>query len=73
MVLDTTHYDKEHKLLINEFVGESYSFWQALKRGGIGSKRMIVDKLSPNLNYISNITSDINYANIEIRKKGILI
>lgn len=34
---------------------------------------MIVDKLSPNLNYISNITSDINYANIEIRKKGILI
>lgn len=73
MVLDTTHYNKEHKLLIDEFVGESYSFWQALKRGGVGSKRMIVDQLSPNLNHITNITSDINYANIELRKKGILI
>ncbi|MGC6524755.1 MAG: hypothetical protein ACON30_00570 [Flavobacteriaceae bacterium] len=73
MVLDTTYYNKEHKLLIDEFVGESYSFWQALKRGGVGSKRMIVDQLSPNLNHITNITSDINYANIELRKKGILI
>ena len=73
MVLDTTHYNKEHKFLIDEFVGKPYSFWEALKRGGIGSKRMIVDQLSPNLNYISNLTSDINYANIELRKKGILI
>ena len=59
--------------MIDEFVGKPYSFWEALKRGGIGSKRMIVDQLSPNLNYISNLTSDINYANIELRKKGILI
>ena len=73
MVLDTTHYNKEHKILIDEFVGQSYSFWEALKRGGVGSKRMIVDRLSPNLNYISNSVSDINYANIELRKKGVLI
>ena len=73
MVLDTTHYNKEHKLLIDEFVGQSYSFWEALKRGGVGSKRMIVDQLSPNLSYISNSVSDINYANIELRKKGVLI
>mgnify|MGYP001052369525 CR=1 FL=1 len=73
MVLDTTYYNKEHKTLIDEFVGESYSFWEAIKRRGVGSKRMIVDQLSPNLNYITNTTSDINYANIELRKKGILI
>ena len=73
MVLDTTHYNKEHKLLIDEFVGQSYSFWEAFKRGGVGSKRMIVDQLSPNLSYISNSVSDINYANIELRKKGVLI
>ena len=73
MVLDTTHYNKEHKLLIDEFVGQSYSFWEPLKRGGVGSKRMIVDQLSPNLSYISNSVSDINYANIELRKKGVLI
>ena len=34
---------------------------------------MIVKSLSPNLNFISNLSSDINYANIEVRKKGILI
>jgi hypothetical protein len=39
----------------------------------VGSKRMIVENVSPNLNIILNKISDINYANIEMRKKGILI
>lgn len=34
---------------------------------------MIVKQLSPNLSFISNSISDLNYANIELRKKGILI
>ena len=34
---------------------------------------MIVDKVSPNLNPILNTVSDLNYANIEMRKNGILI
>ena len=73
MVLDTTYYNKEHKQLFDNFVGKPYTFFEAIKRRGIGSKRMIVDKVSPNLNPILNTVSDINYANIEMRKKGILI
>ncbi|CAI8237100.1 MAG: Uncharacterised protein [Formosa sp. Hel1_33_131] len=73
MVLDTTYYNKEHRQLFEEFVGKPYSFFEAIKRGGVGSKRMIVDKVSPNLNPILNTVSDLNYANIEMRKKGILI
>ena len=73
MVLDTTHYNKEHKKSIDNFVGEPYTFFEALKRGGIGSKRMIVENVSPNLKNVLNTVSDINYANIEMRKKGILI
>lgn len=73
MVLDTTYYNIEHKPIIDQFVGESYSLWDAIRRGGVGSKRMIVEKLSPNLDHITNTTSDINYANIEIRKRGVLI
>ena len=73
MVLDTTYYNKEHKQLFHNFVGNSYTFIQALKRRGVGSKRMIVDKVSPNLNSILNTVSDLNYANIEMRKNGILI
>ena len=73
MVLDTTYYNKEHKKSIDNFVGEPYTFFEALKRGGIGSKRMIVENVSPNLKNVLNTVSDINYANIEMRKKGILI
>ena len=73
MVLDTTYYNKEHKQILDNFVGKSYTFFEAIKRRGIGSKRMIVDKVSPNLNSVLNTVSDINYANIEMRKKGILI
>lgn len=73
MVLDTTYYNKEHKQLFDNFVGNPYTFIQALKRRGVGSKRMIVDKVSPNLKSILNTVSDLNYANIEMRKNGILI
>lgn len=73
MVLDTTYYNKEHKHLLDNFVGKPYSLIQAIKRRGVGSKRMIVDKVSPNLNSILNTVSDLNYANIEMRKNGILI
>tara|TARA_B100000900_G_scaffold818_1_gene718 strand:+ start:1386 stop:1820 length:435 start_codon:yes stop_codon:yes gene_type:complete len=73
LVLDTTYFNKKHKQILEEFVGKPYGFWESVKRGGIGSKRMIVRQLSPNLNFIENILSDLNYANIELRKKGVLI
>mgnify|MGYP001296837765 CR=1 FL=1 len=73
MVIDTTYFNKDHKQLIENFVGKPYRFWESVKIGGIGSKRMIVKQLSPNLNFIANVISDLNYANIELRKKGILI
>jgi|TARA_B100000768_G_scaffold58895_1_gene56958 hypothetical protein len=73
LVLDTTYYNKEHKELFDNFVGKPYTFFEAIKRRGVGSKRMIVDKVSPNLNPILNTVSDLNYANIEMRKNGILV
>ena len=73
LVLDTTHNIKKHKQLLDDFVGKSYSIFESIKRGGVGSKRMIVNELSPNLSFITNAVADINYANIELRKKGILI
>ena len=73
MILDTTLYDKNHKKTLENFDGKPYRLLESLKRGGVGSKRMIIKQLSPNLSYIINIISDLNYANIELRKKGILI
>lgn len=73
MVLDTTYYNKDHKQLINDLVGASFSLMQRFKMNGVGSKRMIVDDVSPNMANMMNLVSDINYANIELRPNGILI
>lgn len=60
-------------MLINDLLGKPYSFIQAIRMKGTGSKRMIVDEVSPSLHRYLNIISDINYANIELRPGGILI
>lgn len=73
MVLDTTYNNKEHDTLINDIVGKPYSFIQSIKMGGTGSKRMIIEEVSPNFQAYMNKVSDINYGNIEMRPNGILI
>ena len=73
MILDSTYTNKENKLLIIDLVGKPFSFLEAIKMKGVGSKRMIINDVSPNLKSYINKVSDANYANIELRKKGILI
>ncbi|WP_299339276.1 hypothetical protein [uncultured Psychroserpens sp.] len=73
MILNSTHTNKEHKQIINDLVGKPYSFMESFKMGGVGSKRMIIENVSPNMNQYLNLVSDINYANIEMRSGGIII
>ena len=73
MVLETTYRNKEHTALINDAVGKPFRFMQIIKLKGIGSKRMIIEKVSLNLKQYMNTVADINYANIELRPGGILI
>ena len=73
MIYNTTHTNKEAEAIFNDILGKSYSFFKAIKIGGVGSKRMIIDEVSPNFSRIMNTISDINYGNIELRDKGILI
>ncbi|MEO1032233.1 MAG: hypothetical protein AAFX55_12550 [Bacteroidota bacterium] len=73
MILNTTHHHPEHKQIIADLIGSSFSLVQKLKMHGVGSKRMIVDEVSPNMQSMMNKVSDINYANIELRPKGILV
>ncbi|WP_353778611.1 hypothetical protein [Winogradskyella sp. 3972H.M.0a.05] len=73
MILDTTYRNDEHKQLINDLVGKPFSLFQSLRLGGIGSKRMIIDEVSPNLSSYLNAISDINYGSIELRPHGILM
>lgn len=73
MIFNTTHSSKENKELINDLVGKPFGFMDSFKLKGIGSKRMVVDEVSPNLKQYLNTVSDINYGNIELRPSGALI
>lgn len=73
MILNTTHKNNDAEIMINDLVGKSYTFFESLKLKGTGSKRMIIEDVSIGFKSLLNKVSDINYGNIEIRKKGILI
>ncbi|KAA5823424.1 hypothetical protein FPF71_12010 [Algibacter amylolyticus] len=73
MILNSTRYNKKQKEILNDLVGKPFSFLESLRMNGIGSKRMVIEDVSPNLKVYMNAVSDINYANIELRKQGILI
>lgn len=73
MIYETTYQNNEIKQLINDCLGIPYSLFQSIKMGGIGSKRMIIEDVSPTLKNLMNKTSDINYCNIELRPNGILV
>ena len=73
MILNTTYTNKDNNQLIDDLVGKVFSFRQSLKMGGTGSKRMIIDELSPNMTVYLADGNGLNYANIELRPYGILV
>ena len=73
MIYNTTHTNKEAKAMFNDLLGKPFSFLESIKMKGTGSKRMMIDKVSPSFLKYMNSVSDINYGNIELRKKGILL
>jgi len=73
VILNSTYTDKVNTQLTNDLVGKPFSLLKRLQLGGIGSKRMVISKVSLNLRKYLNTIADINYANIELRPAGILI
>ncbi len=73
MIFDTTYKNKEDIELITDLVGKPFRLLQAVKMGGVGSQRMMIDTVSPNMQQYLNKVADINYANIELRSGGILV
>mgnify|MGYP005991570141 CR=1 FL=1 len=73
MIFNTTHKNLDAEATINDLLGKRYNFFEAIKFKGIGSKRMMIDEVSIGFQKVLNTVSDINYGNIEIRRKGILV
>lgn len=73
MIFDTTLENWDNEMLITDIVGQKFSFFESIKMKGVGSKRMMIASVSPDLDDVLNTVSDINYANIELRKSGIIV
>ena len=73
MLFNTTHKDPEQRQLIDELAGKPFSLWKKIKMGGVGSGRMIIEEVSPKLQQTLQNGHDLNYANIELRPRGILV
>ncbi len=71
--MNTTHKNDEHELIMRELVGKAFSIRKKLKLRGVGSGRMVIDEASPKLERTLLNGPDLNYANIELRPKGILV
>ena len=65
--------DKERDDLINSEMGNPYSLMGKLKLGGVGSRRLIIENLSANMNHIKLKVAGIQYGSIEIRPQGIIV
>ena len=73
MIFNSTYTDKEKELEVNEMVGSRFGFISSIRLNGVGSKRLIIEEVSPNFKNIIKQKNDIIYSNIEIRKNGILV
>ncbi|NND11368.1 MAG: hypothetical protein HKN96_09170 [Flavobacteriaceae bacterium] len=73
MIIDSTYFNKDHKKIINDLVGRPYTLIESWKLKGVGSKRMIIEEVSPNMTQYLNTVADLNYANIELRSGGIMV
>ena len=73
MLFNTSHTNKAYTKKSIEIVGKAFSLLEKIKRGGVGSSRLVIKDLSTKLQPIHLQTIDDNYANIELRPKGIII
>lgn len=73
MLFNISHNDKKIKKTINDLVGNPFGIIENFKLKGIGSPRLNIVKASQEIALILNKTNTLQYANIELRPKGIII
>ena len=73
MVFDTTYKNKDYNQQSTSLVGKPFSFIEKIRQGGIGSGRLIINSKSPKLDLGKLKFEEIDYGNIELRPKGIVV
>ncbi len=73
MLFNTSHKNEEYTIESATLVGKPFRLLQRIKQGGIGSGRLMIREVSPKLNLGKVEFSEIDYGNIELRPKGIIV
>jgi hypothetical protein len=73
MLFNTTHTNKDYIKESTEKVGKAFSFFEKIKMGGVGSGKLVVQEISSKLYPENSLSSAINYTNIELRPKGVIV
>ncbi len=73
MVKNLSYNSKKNKALLLELVGSPHSLVEKFKLRGIGSNKLVITNASTEIVKLLRLDNNINYCNIEIRKKGIII
>ncbi len=73
MIHNTTYTNEDYDTDVLHTLGKSFTLLERFKLKGIGSGRMMISELSPKLKPNTIQFSEIDYGNIELRPKGILV
>tara|TARA_B100001769_G_scaffold135320_1_gene105863 strand:+ start:883 stop:1302 length:420 start_codon:yes stop_codon:yes gene_type:complete len=73
MLINISYNDKPIEKKIDSIIGSPYSLIDRIKKNGIGSPRFKINKSSDNINNLLVLDKNINYCNIELRPKGIIV
>lgn len=73
MLVNVSYNDLQIKLKINSLIGPPFSLMDRLKKKGIGSPRFLIKESSLNIHNLLVIDRNLNYCNIELRPKGVII
>ena len=73
MIFNSTYTDTEKDLEVDKIIGKKFNLIESILMGGIGSKRLVLDSYSVTFKDYIKDGFDLNYINIELRKKGIKI
>ncbi len=73
MIFNITYEKKDITDEINSLVGLPYSFMTRLRKGGIGSEKMMVTDASPIIEGLLQFEDQPNFCNMELRPKGAIV
>ena len=73
MIFNSTYSDPEKDIEVDKIIGKKFNLIESILMGGIGSKRLILESFSVKFEDYIKDGFDLNYVNIELRKKGIKV